>query len=164
MVAANYAGGVMKTKNKGGRPSRYKAEYAEQARKLCLLGATDEALADFFAIAVSTLNKWKKDHPEFMESLKSGKQIADANVAQSLYNRALGYTTTETKIATFEGQITDTLDVDKHYPPDPTSAIFWLKNRQPSMWRDKPVEEAEQETNITKVVVEVVGANQSDSD
>lgn len=25
----------------------------------------------------------------------------------------------------------------KHYPPDPTSMIFWLKNRQPQDWRDK---------------------------
>lgn len=154
----------MVAKNKGGRPTRYKSEYVEQARKLCLLGATDEALADFFSIAVSTLNKWKKDHPEFMESLKSGKQIADANVAQSLYNRALGYTTKETKIASFEGRITDKLDVDKHYPPDPTSAIFWLKNRQPALWRDKPAEEVEQEQTITKVVVEVVGADKTHSD
>ena len=154
----------MVAKNKGGRPTRYKSEYAEQARKLCLLGATDDALADFFSIAVSTLNKWKKDHPEFMESLKSGKQIADANVAQSLYNRALGYTTKETKIASFEGRITDALDVDKHYPPDPTSAIFWLKNRQPALWRDKPAEEVEQEQTITKVIVEVVGADKTHSD
>ena len=27
--------------------------------------------------------------------------------------------------------------VDKCYPPDPTSMIFWLKNRQPLVWRDK---------------------------
>jgi hypothetical protein len=25
----------------------------------------------------------------------------------------------------------------RHYPPDPTSMIFWLKNRQPQDWRDK---------------------------
>ena len=25
----------------------------------------------------------------------------------------------------------------KHYPPDTTAAIFWLKNRQKSKWRDK---------------------------
>ena len=28
----------------------------------------------------------------------------------------------------------------KHYPPDPISAIFWLKNRQRKKWRDKPLE------------------------
>ena len=139
----------MKAKNKGGRPTRYKAEYAEQARKLCLLGATDKAIADFFSIAVSTLNKWKKDHPGFMESLKSGKQIADANVADSLYNRALGYSHPELKVFNNQGEIV-THECEKHYPPDPTSAIFWLKNRQPALWRDRPIEEPDQEpTSLT---------------
>lgn len=153
----------MKTKNKGGRPSRYKAEYAEQARKLCLLGATDEALADFFEVSKVTINAWKKAHPEFLNSLKTGKQIADANVADSLYNRALGYSHPELKVFNNMGEIV-TFECEKHYPPDPTSAIFWLKNRQPALWRDKPAEEAEQENNITKVVVEVVGADKTHSD
>jgi hypothetical protein len=26
--------------------------------------------------------------------------------------------------------------VRKHYPPDVTACIFWLKNRQPEKWRD----------------------------
>jgi len=30
-----------------GRPTNYHPEYAEQAYKLCLLGATDEQLGDF---------------------------------------------------------------------------------------------------------------------
>ena len=28
-------------------------------------------------------------------------------------------------------------DFIEHFPPDPTSMIFWLKNRQPDKWRDK---------------------------
>ena len=26
----------------------------------------------------------------------------------------------------------------KHIPPDTTAQIFWLKNRRPDRWRDKP--------------------------
>ena len=26
----------------------------------------------------------------------------------------------------------------KHIPPDTTAQIFWLKNRRPGTWRDKP--------------------------
>lgn len=48
-------------------------EYANQALKLCLLGATDKELADFFSVSEQTLNKWKKDYPEFLESLKREK-------------------------------------------------------------------------------------------
>jgi transposase len=47
-------------KSKGGRPSSYKDEYAMQALKLTLLGATDKELADFFEVKESTINRWKK--------------------------------------------------------------------------------------------------------
>jgi hypothetical protein len=119
------------------RPSKYKTEYNEQAYKLCLLGATDKELADFFDIDVATINRWKIDYPEFCESLKNGKMQADAVVASKLFHRAIGYEHKELITATFQGEITDTMEVTKHYPPDTTAAIFWLKNRQRDKWRDK---------------------------
>lgn len=132
-----------------GRPSKYKKEFAEQAKKLCLLGATDAELADFFEVPESTLNNWKKAHPEFMESLKSGKRLADAQVAEKLFNRALGYSHPEDDIRALNGEIVITPTI-KRYPPDTTAAIFWLKNRQPERWRDKP-EPENQETTPTPV-------------
>lgn len=131
-------------KKKRGRKSEYKIEYADQALKLCLLGATDKELAEFFSVSEQTLNKWKKDYPEFLESLKKGKSIADANVASRLYNRAIGYNCKATKFAASEGKITDLKEYIEHYPPDTTAAIFWLKNRQPEKWRDKK----EVDTNV----------------
>ena len=124
-------------KKKRGRKSEYRIEYADQALKLCLLGATDKELAEFFSVSEQTLNKKKKDYPEFLESLKKGKNIADANVASRLYNRAIGYSCKATKFATSEGRITDSKEYIEYYPPDTTAAIFWLKNRQPEKWRDK---------------------------
>lgn len=117
--------------------SKYREEYAEQAYKLCLLGATDAELADFFSVCEATINNWKEEHPAFLESIKRGKEIADANVAEKLYKRATGYDCPDLITATFQGQITDTMEVTKHYPPDPTAAIFWLKNRRKKDWRDK---------------------------
>ena len=38
--------------------------------------------------------------------------------------------------ATHEGQITDREEYIKHYAPDTTAIIYWLKNRQPQNWRD----------------------------
>ncbi|PHM57014.1 terminase [Xenorhabdus sp. KK7.4] len=73
------------------RPTKYQEAYAEQARKLCLLGYTDKELADFFEVSESTLNNWKHDHPGFLESLKKGKQVADGEVAAKLFHRATGY-------------------------------------------------------------------------
>lgn len=119
-----------------GRPSDYKPEYAEQARKLCLLGSTDAELADFFEVAESTLNLWKLEHDEFSESIKKGKSQADANVADRLYQRAMGFEHPEVDIRVIDHQIVQT-PITKIYAPDPTAAIFWLKNRQRAKWRDK---------------------------
>ena len=118
------------------RPIKYQKAYAEQARKLCLLGYTDKQLADFFEVAVSTIHKWKHDHPEFSDSIKKGKCIADGDVVSSLYHRALGYDHPEDDIRVVEGKIVIT-HTTKRYPPDTTAAIFWLKNRQGNKWRDK---------------------------
>lgn len=119
-----------------GRPTDYREDYNTKAEKLCKLGATDKELADFFEVAESTINEWKLTYPEFSESIKKGKVLADANVAQSLYKRAVGFKAPDLHFSAYEGHVTQT-EYTKHYPPDPTSMIFWLKNRQPSKWRDK---------------------------
>lgn len=126
----------------GGRPSNYKPEYAEQAQKLCLLGATDVQLADFFHVTDRTILSWKKKHPEFLRALTRGKQEADANVAHSLYRRALGYSHRAVKILTVskganQGSEVEQVPYIERYPPDSTAAIFWLKNRRSDVWRDR---------------------------
>jgi len=119
-----------------GRKSLYKPEYCEQAYKLTLLGAIDTQLADFFNISVATLNNWKLEYPEFLESLKKGKENADAEIAQALYHRAKGYSHPDLDIKMFNGEIIET-PLIKHYPPDTGACMAWLKNRQPNLWRDK---------------------------
>lgn len=138
-----------KKKGKGGRPSSYKEGFAVQAFNYCLLGATDEDLAQFFEVQKSTINNWKKDHPEFLDSIKKGKVQADAVIASSLYNRAKGAIINQqqafkVKSVTYndKGQRTEIesieiVDLQQEQPPDTTAAIFWLKNRNPENWRDK---------------------------
>lgn len=120
------------------RPSKYDPEFPEQARKLCLLGATDLEIADFFEVSVASLYRWKNEHPEFCEALKEAKAEADKRVEESLYHRALGYSHDAVKIFMPAGA-TEPVHAPyrEHYPPDTTAAIFWLKNRQPERWRDK---------------------------
>lgn len=121
-----------------GRPTKYKPEYDEQAYKLCLLGHTDEELASFFEVHVSTIYEWKLTHESFSESIKKGKEFADVDVAQSLYKRATGMTLTK---QVFKGE--SLVEVEDEIAPDTTAMIFWLKNRQPKKWRDKQVTEHE---------------------
>lgn len=138
-----------------GRPSSYKPEYAEQAYKLCLLlNATDKELAEFFEVQESTINEWKLKHDEFSESIKKGKEIADANVGNRLYERATGYDYEEDHVSNYKGDINVTR-IQKHALPDTTAQIFWLKNRQPGKWRDKINHELSGE-NGGPVRVEVV--------
>lgn len=120
----------------GGRPSKFKPEFVEQAQKLAQLGATDREIADFFSVDERTLNRWKADNDEFCQSLKVGKDVADDRVEQSLYRRALGYEHDAMKIhVAGDGTITQVPFVER-YPPDTTAAIFWLKNRRKEEWRD----------------------------
>ena len=135
----------------GGRPTKYKPEYCEQAYKLCLLSATDTEIAGFFDVTEQTLNNWKNDYTEFFESLRSGKSQADANVASRLYNRAMGYEHDDVELKVVSlgqglGSEVQEVPVRKYYPPDTTAAIFWLKNRRPKNWRDK--QEIEQSGDI----------------
>ena len=118
------------------RPSKYKAEFAKEAAKLCKLGATDAQLADFFEVSVSTINLWKVQYKEFSESVKVPKAEADEKVEQSLYRRAMGYEHDEVDIKVVGGAVVQT-PIRKYYPPDSTAMIFWLKNRKPGEWRDK---------------------------
>jgi len=120
-----------------GRPTGYSQAYhCDKAFKLALLGCTDKEIAELLEIAESTLNNWKLKHPEFVESLKKGKEDADSNVADRLYQRAMGYEHDDVDIRVCGKAIIQT-KIRKYYPPDPVAAIFWLKNRRRSDWKDK---------------------------
>lgn len=94
-----------------GRPSKYNPDDLEHIHRLCLMGCTDEGLADFLDVSRRTIATWKKKYPEFLYTVRGGKQVADANVAFALYEKAIG--------------------------GDTTAMMFWMKNRQPEQWRDQ---------------------------
>lgn len=96
-------------------------------------GLTDDDIASNMNIAPSTLYEWKKRFPEFSNTLRESKQIADMAVENALYKKAIGY---EYKEITKESGVI-TKEVIKQQPPDTTAQIFWLKNRKPNEWRDK---------------------------
>lgn len=75
-------------------------------------GLTDEQIAHNIGISISTLNNWKNKYVEILESLKKGKEVVDYAVENALLKNAL--------------------------KGDTTAQIYWLKNRRPVKWRDKP--------------------------
>lgn len=130
-----------------GRPTKYDESFNEQVEKLAKLGATDEEMADFLNIVTSTFYLWKDEYPSFSESIKRGKIIADSNVADRLYQRAMGFEHPSEEIKVVDKDI-ERVPIIKVYPPDSTAAIFWLKNRRPKEWREKTEIEAKVDQKI----------------
>jgi hypothetical protein len=118
------------------RPTDFKEEFVDEAAQLSSEGATDQEMADYFGVDVRTLYRWKNTQPEFRQAIKSAKDAADDRVERSLFERALGYERDEVDVRVVAGVIVQT-KIRKFYPPDTTAAIFWLKNRKPTEWREK---------------------------
>lgn len=107
----------------GGEMAKY--EYWITEEGLTLLngwardGLTNEEIADNCGISRETLNQWKHKFSDISDALKGGKEVADYRVENALYEAAVG------------GNV--------------TAMIFWLKNRKPQSWREKPEETGNQE-------------------
>jgi hypothetical protein len=128
----------MAGKGKRGPNSTYRPEYKEQARKLCLLGATDEELGSFFDVDETTFKTWRKRFPDLDIAVKAGKTEADAKVAERLFQRAMGWEHPAVKIFLPTGQTTPVFaKYVERFPPDTPAASLWLRNRQPKKWRDR---------------------------
>lgn len=123
--------------------SKYRAEYHDDwAWSLSLKGATDEEMAQAFGISRKTLYTWRQKHESFNEAIERGKNVADSKVERSLYERAIGFETTDTE---------KTIDMDKDGNPKPvriknttrkivpdTMAImYWLNNRKRGQWSQR---------------------------
>ncbi|MCG2628297.1 helix-turn-helix domain-containing protein [Bradyrhizobium sp. WYCCWR 13023] len=128
-----------RSKKGRGRPTVYRAEFAEQAKKLCELGATEFDLAGFFKVSVPTIWRWRTSIPEFCNAVGAGKYKSDDRVEMSLYHRAVGYSFHTEKVFQHQGQIVRA-PIIEHVPPDVGAAALWLKNRRPQQWRDRQEE------------------------
>lgn len=120
---------------KVGRPSEFSEEKVRFAVVLAGFGATDAEISSGIGISREALSQWREKHPEFADALKNAKEVADNEVEKSLFQRAKGYSHPDTHFATVDGKVVATPTV-KHYPPDTTACIFWLKNRRADRWRD----------------------------
>jgi len=96
-------------------------------------GLSDVQIAEKIGIACSTLYAWQNTYSEFSEALKKGKEVADIEVENALFKRAIGYEVDET--TTEDGVITKI--VRKHIQPEVGAIAFWLKNRKPKVWQDR---------------------------
>lgn len=117
-----------------GRPTTYQKLFAHQAFMFCLKGATNDVLAELFQVSVRTINRWLNDHKEFCHAVMAGRKRADAQVAMSLYQRAIGMVVPKAHVSNYKGSVTIT-ELQEYLPPDVGAASLWLFNRDPENWR-----------------------------
>lgn len=121
-----------------GRDSLYDPAMNDTARKLALLGLTNEEMAEFFGIGITTFYRWQNENSAFRESVNDGKVIADANVADSLYKRATGeHVEIEKVVKNRETGEHTVIKVKTYIPGESGAALNWLKNRRRQSWQDK---------------------------
>jgi len=104
-------------------------------------GLSNDQIAHNIGVAVSTFYVWKLESPELSEAIKKSKEVVDREVENAMHKSALGYYVEEIKETLEKDELgKDRKRVERNkkwIAPNPTSQIFWLKNRKPKEWRDK---------------------------
>lgn len=114
-------------------------------------GLTDEQIFKNLGISRDTFYKYKEKYTDFSDALKKGKEVADIEVENALFKRAIGYTYKEVtkEVKDIDGKKSTFIkEVTKVVPGDVAAQIFWLKNRKSNNWKDK----RENENDDTKLI------------
>lgn len=108
-------------------------------------GLTNEQIAHNMGVSLTSIKKYIAEIPAISTALKKGKEVADYEVENALFKRAVGYRYDEITYEDVDGEMMETKKVTKEVVPDVTAQIYWLKNRKPKKWRDRPPEEVNRE-------------------
>ena len=116
-------------------------------------GLTDEQICKNLGIVKDTFYKYKEKYTDFSDALKKGKEVADIEVENALFKRAIGYKYKEVikEVKEIDGKKSTYIkEVTKEMPGDVGAQIFWLKNRKSSKWKDKQdIDIQDNNVNIT---------------
>lgn len=119
-------------------------------------------------ISVSTLCEWKNKFSELSEALKKGREVADYIVENELFESCKTRTVTVKKpfkLKTVKVDGKKRLEEERiEYaeeqvvvPANVTAQIFYLKNRRPDKWKDRPVESiAENQKNDMQTLADLL--------
>lgn len=123
-------------------------------------GLTDEQIFKNLGISRDTFYKYKEKYSDFSEAIKKGKEVADIEVENALFKRAIGYKYKEVikEVKEIYGKKTTYVkEVIKEMPGDVAAQIFWLKNRKSSKWKDK--QDIDIEDNNVSITIQGVKRN-----
>ncbi len=120
-----------------GRKTKYSDELVERIIELYGKGFTDLEVCRQTDLGERTLNEWKVRYPQFQQAIKTAKERIDDAVEAALFSRAMGYVHPHTEIFCGKDGLVTKVETVKRYPPDTAAAIFWLKNRRKTQWKNE---------------------------
>lgn len=103
---------VPKTQRTRGRPSEYDEAVLPEVAEMLRNGATSREIINHLGVSSGTFWRWCAAYPQLRNAVKAGKEAQDERVVDALRINAV-----------LDGNV--------------TAQIFWLKNRQPELWRDR---------------------------
>lgn len=114
----------------------------ELVKKWARDGLDEKQIAENLRISKSTMEHYKKVHPDFMDALKRGKEPFIAHLENVMAKRAEGFEYEETKtyIKYEDGKEVRYTEKTKKYAL-PNVAALWIlmKNKDKGNWSDNPV-------------------------
>ena len=109
-------------------PLKYNPAYHDDwAWSLAIKGATDQDIADVFHVSRRTIIRWRQTYPSFNEACQHGKEVADAKVKRSLYERAVGFEYQEKESVIDVDPRTDRSRCGSERSPRKPSPIRWRR-------------------------------------
>lgn len=117
-------------------PPGYEPRWVSVATVLRKLGASNEEIAEALGLTLADLNRRRKENPDFSAAWNVQSTL-DAQVEQALFRRATGYTCERSKIFIRNG-VPVIIVYEQHLPPNVRACEFWLINRRPDRWQQKP--------------------------
>ena len=122
-------------KNPGSKPAKWNHNMPLLSMFFASEGYTEKEIAIKLDVHVHTINYWKRTKPAFLEALSKGKDQYTNRVEKSLIENAVGYNHPAIHFSVINDKVVETPYI-KHYPPNVTAQIFYLKNRARDRWMD----------------------------
>lgn len=121
---------------------------------------------EYVGVSKTAFWGWYKQSEELRRACAVAKDIADSNVEDALYRRAVGYDYWEEVWELIEGEVRLTRKFKKHMPPDTKAIMQWLFNRRPDIWRaqQEPLEQTQYVETVKNILVAMKEVAESGED
>lgn len=129
----------------------YSPRLATRIKQFAMVGATNDEIASFIGVSISTFEAWTREKPPIKRALSKGRELADVRVAGALHRRATGFRANAQKVMVVAGK-PQVVEYKEYYPPETRAAELWLTNKRPAQWRAKGGGEAAGNVSLLDLV------------